>query len=408
MVIIISSSLISGTYTRTHAHSYGSEPEPPVPQMGDVSHGLMAEHAALSYGLTSQQADLVSQGAWDEDHCALDLYPPSGPLCFPAIPSGHHSWDPDTNSFWDQPEWWGDFGSGLRRTDYLFNRALAAYQNGQQEAAYLWLGRAMHLLGDMATPAHVLLDTHLPGDGDMYESWLSTANQEKTLAWLSINPAGSEWYLDFHDLPSWELLGEDLHAALEDSNQIYGGRESGQDLWQLGPIGEDPVLFRLMYLLAEEADNWDSNDVAGEMYHGQLDDSSYLQSIRDTLFPILTRQSTALIAYFHQTVLPPTPPNLASPGDGEWLEENPPQFSWHPVGVNPDYHIQVAADSQFDQLIVEASTSSSFFAPDNFLNGGTYYWRVRASTDVGESEWSPVWSFNVKWRMSLPVICRSC
>jgi hypothetical protein len=408
LVIFLLFSLVSSTFQLAFAQTGDSLSEPPSPQMGDVSHALLAEHAALSFGLTPQQADWVSQGAWDEDHCAVDIYPPSGPLCFPAIPSGHHSWDPDANLFWNEPEWWGDFGSGLRRASLLFKRAVAAYQDGQEEAAYLWLGRAMHLFGDMATPAHVLLDTHIPGDSDKYESWLSSGNQEKTLAWISANPPGIDWHLDINDLPDWELLTDDVQTQLEMANQVYGERETGKQLWQLGPQDEDPILFRLMFFIAEEADNWDSNDVLGETNHGQLDDDSYLMAMRDTLFPVLIWQSTALISYFFQVVQPPQPPNLVSPTDGAWIEKEMLQFNWQETGFNPEYILQLAAEPQFDQLLIDFSTRSTSFTPESQLNEGTYYWRVRISTNYGESGWSPIWSFNVMWRMSMPVVCRFC
>lgn len=408
LVSLITITLLSYGILPGNAQILELDEEPPTPQMGDVSHSLMAEHASSSYGLTNQQVEWVSQGAWDEDHCAVNPYPPAGPLCFPAIPSGHHSWDPDTNMFWDEPAWWGDFGSALRRAKILFNRAVAAYQNGQQTAAYLWLGRSMHLLGDMATPAHVLLDTHLPGDSDKYEAWLSAGGQEKTLAWISANPPGSEWSLEYHHLPTWGQLSEDLRAELDQASLLYGGRASGQELWQLGPEEEDPVIFRIMYLIAEQADNWDSNDFSGELNHGQLDDEAYLLAIRDALFPILTRQSTALISYFHQNVLLPQAPTLISPADGALVPGDFLQLQWHPVGVNPEYYIQVATQEQFDQPLVDESTLSSTFTIKEILSEGTYYWRVRATSKAGESEWSRTWTFNVMWRMSLPVICRDC
>jgi hypothetical protein len=385
-----------------------AEPEPPAPQMGDVGHAMMAEHAALSYGLTDQQAGWLSQGAWDEDHCSVDLYPPSGPLCFPAIPSGHHSWDPDTNTYWDQPEWWGDFGSALTRARLHFFRAVQAYQDGHEKTAYLWLGRAMHLWGDMATPAHVHLDAHLPGDGDKYESWLSADGQANTSTWIEAYPPGQAWKLSFHDIPEWENLPEDLQTVLESASQVYGERGSGQELWLLGPQGEDPVIFRLLYLLAEAADNWDSNDVQGELYHGQLDDSAYLGAIRDTLFPLLASSSTALIDYFHQTVLPPAPPIQITPPDSGWIEGNFPTLSWHPVGVNPEYDLQVAHDPQFESLLLDTRLERSSYHSSEFFPGGIYYWRVRALTDSGQGEWSLVRSFNVMWSISLPVICQLC
>jgi hypothetical protein len=59
-----------------------------------------------------------------------------------------------------------------------------------------------------------------------------------------------------------------------------------------------------MFLMAEEADNWDSDDVQGEQNHGDLGDPTYLTQMRDTLFPSLVRYSAALIDYFEWLTTP--------------------------------------------------------------------------------------------------------
>ena len=155
------------------------------------------------------------------------------------------------------------------------------------------------MLGDMATPAHVHLDTHLPPfDTDPYEMWLGEDDRANTRAWIATHPAAPAWDLAFYDLPAWPELGADLQGQLEAASQMYGGRSSGQELWQFGSAGIDAVVFRLMFLMAEEADNWDSDDVGGEQYPGDLDDAAYLAQMRDTLFPGVVAYSAALIDYF--------------------------------------------------------------------------------------------------------------
>jgi hypothetical protein len=102
----------------------------------------------------------------------------------------------------------------------------------------------------------------------------------------------------FADLPDWVDLDADLQGQLDAASEFYGGRSSGQALWQLGPEGHDAVIFRLIFLMAEEADNWDSGDVAGERFPGDLEDEAYLTQMRDTLFPLLVPYCAALIDYF--------------------------------------------------------------------------------------------------------------
>jgi hypothetical protein len=263
--------------------------------MPDESHRLLAEHAAISHGMTEPLVGWVAQGAWDEDHCWLDPYPP----CLPGVPNGLHSWDPDTGEYWTEPSWWPEFGSGLTHADWLFAQAIEAHGAEDTEAAYRYLGRAVHMLGDMATPAHAHLDTHLPPfDMDPYEQWLNEDDLSNTRAWLAGHPPGVGWDFDFHNLPSWEELDPDLQGQLDAASENYGQRRSGQALWSLGPVDHDPVVFRLMYLMAEAADNWDSDDVEGEQIHGDLDDPAYLTQMRDTLFPLLVSYTAALLDYW--------------------------------------------------------------------------------------------------------------
>jgi hypothetical protein len=273
-----------------------------APEMPDESHRLLAAHAAQSHGLPAQQVAWIAQGAWDEDHCAFTQYPP----CQFAIPNGHHSWDPDTGQWWIVPLW-PDLGSGLTRADRLFSNALEARASGDTEAAYLWLGRAIHMLGDMATPAHVHLDTHLPPfDSDRYELWLNQDDLANTRAWIVDHPPGPGWDLEVGSLPAWDQLDGDQQAQLQAASQAYGGRTSGQDLWQLGPQGHDPVVFRLVFLMAEEGDDWNSNDAAGEQHNGDLTDPVYLVQMRDVLFPALVTYAAALLDYY-DSLAPPGP-----------------------------------------------------------------------------------------------------
>jgi hypothetical protein len=362
----------------------------------------MAEHAAHSYGLTAEQVEWISQGAYDEDHCATDIYPPAGFWCIPAIPNGFHSWDPDTGAFWTEPSWWPAFGSGLTRANQLFSKAVDAYHSGDPEAAHLWLGRAMHMLGDVSTPAHVHLDTHLPGDSDSYESWLGEDDHLNTRAWIDTNPPGSSWVTDFNDLPAWEDLSSDLQNQLESASQFYGERDSGESLWKLGPVGEDTVIYRLMYLLAEEADNWDSNDVGGEQYPGDTSNPAYLTQIRDTTFPILARNSTALISYFHALVLLPSAPELISPSEGQRTPDDPPTFTWAPLGVEAEYHIEIDESLDFAQPTLTATLTETGYTPATTLGGGDFYWRVRATTSAGTGNWSPVWGVTVVTEPTAP------
>jgi hypothetical protein len=57
--------------------------------------------------------------------------------------------------------------------------------------------------------------------------------------------------------------------------------------------------------MAENADNYNSGGIIefpGEMFNGNLDSGSYLESMRDSLFPKAVTFSTAWIDYFEREV----------------------------------------------------------------------------------------------------------
>ena len=111
--------------------------------------------------------------------------------------------------------------------------------------------------------------------------------------------------MEFSDIPDWESLSDDLKSQLDGAQSVYGKRSSAQDLWELGPSEIDPVLFRLMFLMAEVSDNYNSGgriERPGEVYNGDLDDFSYLTSMRDELLPYVIQYSTAWIDYFEHNL----------------------------------------------------------------------------------------------------------
>jgi hypothetical protein len=61
-----------------------------------------------------------------------------------------------------------------------------------------------------------------------------------------------------------------------------------------------------MFLMAEEGDNWNSNDAVGEQHNGDLADPAYLVQMRDSLFPSLVPYTAALLDYF-ESLAPPSP-----------------------------------------------------------------------------------------------------
>lgn len=72
------------------------------------------------------------------------------------------------------------------------------------------------------------------------------------------------------------------------------------------------------------------------------------------------------------------------------------------------YHIQVAAEGQFQSPLIDTGTVLTETYPIPFLARGTYYWRVGyTSTNVLTETWSMVRQLHTQYQLYLPVVLRS-
>ncbi len=98
----------------------------------------------------------------------------------------------------------------------------------------------------------------------------------------------------------------------------------------------------------------------------------------------------------------PAAPVPVYPAEGEQVRQGDLTFSWKVSTGADTYEIQVARDASFSEVLYEARDITTAFinVPAKELGnqlqpGATYYWRVRAVSECGESEWSQVVSFSV-------------
>jgi len=75
-----------------------------------------------------------------------------------------HFWEPD-NGIGDEMSCGGCTGKNAAwKAMIMWGMALGEYHSGDKATAYGYLGRVVHLLGDMSVPAHALKDCHPSGD----------------------------------------------------------------------------------------------------------------------------------------------------------------------------------------------------------------------------------------------------
>ena len=79
--------------------------------------------------------------------------------------------------------------------------------------------------------------------------------------------------------------------------------------------------------------------------------------------------------------------------------DDKPKFTWEEVEYADIYHLQVSRDELFSDLHFEKEDVKIAYhrmLSPKCEEGRTYYWRVKAVNDGGESDWSTVNSFVVE------------
>ena len=70
------------------------------------------------------------------------------------------------------------------------------------------------------------------------------------------------------------------------------------------------------------------------------------------------------------------------------------QFLWFPQEGAQYYFLQIARDKNFNDLVISKdSIQSTMYKAEGLEFDKEYFWRVRASNEIGTSDWSEVWDF---------------
>jgi len=71
-----------------------------------------------------------------------------------------------------------------------------------------------------------------------------------------------------------------------------------------------------------------------------------------------------------------------------------PTFDWYKVAHADYYHLQLATDNKFADLIMDSdSLADTTLVSDPLQINKSYFWRVKAYNEDGESPWSEIWNF---------------
>ncbi|MDZ4821892.1 MAG: choice-of-anchor B family protein [Flavobacteriales bacterium] len=89
----------------------------------------------------------------------------------------------------------------------------------------------------------------------------------------------------------------------------------------------------------------------------------------------------------------PTP--ITPANETDFLEADEIIFTWNEQTNATTYFFQLAGDNAFTNMIDEQTVTGTSYDPLFDIPVGTYYWRVQASNECGDSQFSPTFSFEI-------------
>ena len=189
--------------------------------------GFKTSEWSLNSNSAYPSSTALIEGAWEEDQ---------------GTNAVHHFWDPDGG--------YNDgiflFDSALTTAATNFNNAITTYSTSKA-GAYYWLGRTAHLLMDMSVPAHVQNDQHMELYGFEFD-----------------NPENYEWYYRYNSaLTGYKYKG----ITSSSSNTTIPNISELSNYWQSTPYPNE--LVKLFYNLSNYTDNYDSDDINGDVDGGR-------------------------------------------------------------------------------------------------------------------------------------------
>jgi predicted phage tail protein len=96
---------------------------------------------------------------------------------------------------------------------------------------------------------------------------------------------------------------------------------------------------------------------------------------------------------------PPAAPAAVSPENGAEEISIHPVLEWNETDRSDSYYVQLSTDDQFESDLIEQeglTPATTTYEAENLSYNTIYYWRVRASNEAGDSDWSEVWSFTTE------------
>jgi len=138
----------------------------------------------------------------------------------------------------------------------------------------------------------------------------------------------------------------------------------------------------------------DANEIT--IYYRDTDTGEPFVAL-DTTYNPATNQVRADMTAFGEFILGKpdlahlalAPMLIAPEPDAAVNEAQPVSLDWTPTGFVNSFHLQVATDPDFSELVIdEAGLKATPYVAQALEPGTTYHWRVSTTNDAGASQWS--------------------
>lgn len=299
-----------------------------------------------------------------------------------------------TGLTWDGYHLWMiDNLQNLYKLDTAGN-VLASYtiSGSSDDRGLFWKDNRIWVLGS----TNKIIDTlgNETGSFDLQYWWHSGGEWDGTYLWFDDYNSS---YVHKHtedgtEILNWEateLFGHTTGLAWDGENLWVGGSGEGftLDIFKYSVVGEMIYQFDLSTIgLSPEPGSFAALAWDGRSLWYATDDQFKIYRLN--------------VPYYHE---PPATPGLSYPADGASGLETDLVLSWEKSAGATTYHLQIATDETFTDLVTddpELNQASS--RPGTLFPNANYYWRVRAGNGAGTSDWSASRSFSTSGTIPAP------
>ena len=240
-----------------------------------------------------------------------------------------------------------------------------------------------------------------------YEWDYSSADGSHTIMCKAFDPAGNSGNSEIISVEIEEILPKPVLISPVNGDTLTDN--TPQFNWN-SVIGDPPAL---EYVIIIDRDGDFDSLIYADTVSSTTHTIPYYSSLSSGIYYWRVRgRSTAGYGIWSDTWVfylsgAPQPPELSYPLNDSIIN-NPVSLFWHPVSsISPvEYELKVATSPSFLPTETEIFTSrtDTNYTHTSDLTAGTYYWKVKAENDDGESDWSEIWNFRLSGIPDAPVL----